>query len=713
MGRELRELEQLLARRTTELEACELRFRNVIARQSDAIVIARPDGIVLFVNASAELLFQRDSKELVGTSLGFPVVAGDTTEIDILRGAGDRTVAEMRVVETEWEGASAYLLSLRDITDRKRAEEERAQRLGEQAARAVAEAAGERLSLLDEASALLVASSLSIESALPAVARLVSPRFADWCVIDVLGDNDSIRRFQAGATSDEERDVSGRVAQAYPPDVHAPCGPGRTIRTGEGETFSESGFTPLLGDEHDSTCHRIFKTLGITAALSVPLLDRSRIVGAIAFIGIHPDRVYTTDDVLLVQELAQRISLALVNARLYRQIIESDRRKDEFLAMLAHELRNPLSPILSALEVLRLRYGDSDSRANWALDVVERQAKHMARLVDDLLDVSRITRGKIELRKEPLELSSIIRRVIDTSRPTIEARQHQLTVSVPTEPIWLQADHVRIEQVLVNLLNNAAKYTDPGGYIEIRVERDVDVVTIRVRDTGQGMSQEMLQHAFELFMQGDRTLDRTQGGLGIGLTLARRLVEMHGGTLRATSDGPGRGSEFVIELPLSHEPAKRVEPAATEPGSLSRALRILVIDDNVDAAVGVAEVLRLWGYDVRLAYDGPDALRQAASWTPHIILLDIGLPKMDGYEVARELRRHRDQSRTLIIAITGYGRAEDLLLSEQAGIDIHLTKPVDLIRLRRLIAAHKVNGHGNGGGQPKQGSTSICPANGE
>ena len=371
--------------------------------------------------------------------------------------------------------------------------------------------------------------------------------------------------------------------------------------------------------------------------------------------------------------------------RLYREARESDRRKDEFLAMLAHELRNPLAPIRNAVRVLRL----SDDRPTQERmgEVIERQVGHMARLLDDLLDVSRISRGRIALRREPVDLGAAVGRAVEAVRPSLEGRGLTLEVEPAPAPATLDADPTRLEQVLVNLLTNAVKYTDPGGSIRVGLETGPAEAVLRVRDTGVGIAPEMLPRVFDLFAQADRSLDRSQGGLGIGLTLVRLLVELHGGTVTVSSPGVGQGSEFVVHLPA----ATTTNPAAPAPGAGpadGSARRVLVVDDNVPAAESLAMLVRLSGHEARVVHDGTAALALAPEFRPDVVLLDIGLPGMDGYEVARRLRSVPGTPPSLLlIAVTGYGREDDRLRSRDAGIDHHLVKPVDFAVLEGLVAA--------------------------
>ncbi len=482
------------------LKASEARFRNVIEANADGVVVVLRDGVIAYANPAATTLLNRRAEDLIGSVFGIPVVAGEITEIDVPRPPSEFRVAELRVVETEWEGRPALLASLRDVTERKRLEEH-------------------------------------------------------------------LRR------------------QA--------------------------------------------------------------------------------------DELA-----------------EAAQRKDEFLAMLAHELRNPLAPILNAAQVMRLRYDDSEVLARMR-EVVEQQVRHLSRLVDDLLDVSRITRGKIQLRKEPVDLATIVSHAVQAARPVIEARGHSLSVLIAPEPMRLNADPTRLRQVLANLLDNASKYTNPGGTIAIDARPEGEEVVVRVRDNGIGIAPEMLPRVFELFTQADVSLDRSSGGLGIGLTLVKSLVLMHAGRIHLNSDGLGHGCEVVVRLPL--QPITEPTGAANRRDSDARPdaapLHILVIDDNKSAADTLSLLLQLSGHVTRVAYAGPEALDAAAAFRPDVALLDIGLPSMDGFEVARRLRHRPETQDVVLVAITGYGQEEIVQRAREAGFDHHLLKPLDLDKLLALLRA--------------------------
>jgi signal transduction histidine kinase/ActR/RegA family two-component response regulator len=370
---------------------------------------------------------------------------------------------------------------------------------------------------------------------------------------------------------------------------------------------------------------------------------------------------------------------------------EADKRKDEYLAILAHELRNPLAPIRNSVHLLRAATSH-DTAASRVTEMMDRQVNVMVRLVDDLLDVSRITRGTISLRKEPVEIAAVVRRAVEASRALIEGSGHRMIVRVPQTPLVVDADPVRLDQVIANLLNNAGKYTDAGGEIRLTVEHTDDTVSISVRDTGVGIEPAKLAGVFELFMQVEPHGRRAQGGLGIGLTLVKQLMEMHGGTVEAHSEGPGRGSEFILRLPLIAPPRPSPAPAATHVDATHSARRVLVVDDNRDAAESLALLLQMLGATTRVESSGEDALRALAEFQPTLAIVDIGMPGMDGHEVARRVRARPEFDTVTLVALTGWGQAEDRRLSMLAGFDRHLTKPASLDDLQGLF----VNGHARG-----------------
>lgn len=401
----------------------------------------------------------------------------------------------------------------------------------------------------------------------------------------------------------------------------------------------------------------------------------------------------------VLEEVAARAAIAFATAQLYQnlqaeigerrqaeaRLEEASRRKDEFLAMLSHELRNPMAPIRNAVEVIR-RIAPHDPKLMWATDITDRQLRQLTRLVDELLDVARISQGKIVLQNAPVDLTLLLADCVEAHRPAIAARRQLLTQALPAAPVWVQGDPARLQQVVSNLLSNAIKYTPDDGSLHLGVVVENDQAVISVRDDGMGIEAELLPRVFDLFEQGRRALDRSQGGLGVGLTLVQRLVKLHGGRVEASSAGPGRGAEFRVYLPCQAPPAGAAGSgdAASSAHAAARR-RILVVDDNADVAETTAAMLSLSGHAVCTAADGPQALARAAEFEPEVVLLDIGLPQMDGYEVARRLRQLPQARGAWLVAVTGYGQPADRQRGREAGFDAHLLKPVDPQVLEDLI----------------------------
>ncbi|HJX26978.1 MAG TPA: ATP-binding protein [Thermoanaerobaculia bacterium] len=447
----------------------------------------------------------------------------------------------------------------------------------------------------------------------------------------------------------------------------------------------------------------------IVEGLVIPFSVGGRALGTIWIVSHDEHRRFDAEDLRVMTSLSELTGAALRTLSVHEGVArtatelrqanealraseqalqEADRRKNEFLATLAHELRNPLAPITNALHILRVAEGDSPLRER-ALGMVDRQVRHLVRLVDDLLEISRITRGKLELRKEPTDIGRIVRCALETSRPAIEAAGHELTVTVPDEPLLLEADPIRLSQVLANLLNNAARYTDSGGRIWLTAGLEGGEAVIRVRDSGIGIPAPMLPRVFEIFTQVEPSRGSTHGGLGIGLAIVQRLVGMHGGTVEAESPGPGLGSTFTVRLPLLGADDWRPDAEAEDGRARSDAApfgRVLVVDDNRDAAESLGTLLEILGSEVRVVHDGPSALEIIGTFQPSLVLLDIGMPGMDGCEVAHRVRSRSDLSGVTLVAVTGWGQEEDRRRSRDAGFDHHLVKPVELDTLRRLLS---------------------------
>jgi signal transduction histidine kinase/ActR/RegA family two-component response regulator len=471
----------------------------------------------------------------------------------------------------------------------------------------------------------------------------------------------------------------------------------RLVRIDEGSACAkamQSGRRIIIEDvnlDPDYERHRpVAAAAGYRGVQSTPLKrGDGSVVGMLSTHFRLPHRPSDRDERLL--DLYAGHAADLVERFRYEQALEdADRRKDEFLATLAHELRNPLAPMRSAVELLQ---HEDSTVIDQVRDILRRQLDQMVRLIDDLLDVSRISQGKVQVRKEQVELADVVGSAVETVRPLIDAQTHELTVAVPPEAIYLNADPTRLAQVFLNLLNNAAKYTEPGGHIWLSAARQDGAVVVSVRDNGIGIAPEHRSHIFEMFSQVSPALERSHGGLGIGLSLVRGLVELHGGSVEAKSDGIGKGSEFSVRLPIVDCPGPPESPPAAEEVKMeaSRKRRILTVDDNRDAADTLALMLKMMGHETCVAYDGPSAVETAATFQPEVMLMDIGLPKMNGYEAARHIRQQPWGKEMLLIALTGWGQEEDKRRALDAGFDYHVTKPVDPAALEKLLSTTTLN----------------------
>jgi PAS domain S-box-containing protein len=468
----------------------------------------------------------------------------------------------------------------------------------------------------------------------------------------------------------------------------------RLVRPVEGTIFSavvsqrRPVIVPAIQDSEEPAL-RGLKACGIRVLSCQPLLAGDRLIGVLS-LGSRSKNHFDVDEEAFIETVCHYVTLAYERLHLLSELKAGDRRKDEFLATLAHELRNPLAPVRNAVQVLRLK-GPADPQLRWARDVIDRQVEYLTRLIDDLMDVSRITRDKLELRRQRIAINDVVYGAIESSRPLIEQSGHELIVALPSQPVFLNGDLVRLAQVFLNLLNNAAKYTDRGGRIWVTAEVTEQNVMVSVKDTGLGIAPEKLPRLFDLFFQVDLTLERARGGLGIGLSLVRRLVELHGGRVEVHSGGVGQGSEFIVQLPLLKESATMpaLEPSLAPVGALTPPARLLVADDNRDAADSLAMLLRIHGNEVHTVYDGADAVDSAARLRPDAVLLDIGMPRLNGYDACRQIRESAWGRNVLVIAMTGWGQDHDRRRTNEVGFDAHLVKPVDPAELMALIAAKR------------------------
>jgi GAF domain-containing protein/CheY-like chemotaxis protein len=556
----------------------------------------------------------------------------------------------------------------------------------EKRAREDAEANQHRSEFIADISRLL-ASSLDYSDILTEVARATVPRVADWCLVELaderLRGTPPVAVHADPAKTPLLLELNRRLRDLGAFDR----GIAEVIRSGKSRmhfTRPEQVGPRLAAMGADPELVALGNDLGIGSGLVVPISARGAVLGGMVLTKSATSPVYDEQDLAMAEELGRRVGLAVDNARLYHEARDADRQKDEFLAMLSHELRNPLSPILTALDLMNHRGGEAFARER---SMIARHLQHVVRLVDDLLDVSRITRGKVQLVMDRCEIASVVASAAEMARPLIVANAHRLEISVPECGLPVSADRSRLTQAITNLLTNAAKYTEPGGTIALTAHAEGKEAVIRVRDSGVGIAPELLPRIFDAFVQAPGSRERPQAGLGIGLTVAKTLVGLHGGVIAAHSEGVGKGSEFSIRLPLL-EPETAVPSAAASEAvrrSSGDPWRVLVVDDNADAAYLLGEVLEVLGCSTRIFHDGPSALRATADFHPDLALLDIGLPAMDGYELARRLREMDPSHSLRLVALTGYGQASDRLRSREAGFDEHIVKPVGVDTLRRLI----------------------------
>lgn len=649
----------------------------IVEHSDDAVIGKNMSGIITSWNKAAERLYGYTAAEAIGQPISLIVPYDHRDElVDIMRRLkqGERIdawdtvrmrkdgtrvdvslqISPIKNSEGEIVGASKVA---RDVSRRKRNEES--------------------LAFLADASQAL-ASLTSREGALQQVANLAVPFFADWCAIHSLDENGVMQPVAWAHRQSSLETVLANFLSRTPFPVDSESAPARAFRTDSPQLIEHVQSDTLFAA--DAEAAGMVRQLDPGSVVCVPLKIRDRAIGVMTFVVTPSTRVYGRHDVHFAKELAGRVAIAIENSQLFQSVQDAVRQKDDFLAMLSHELRNPLSAISYATALGQLAKGSEQSEV---FPVIERQVAHLTHLIDDLLDVARVTRHKINLKLEPVELATIIEHAAKASRHLFDERQQQFLVDVAPQPMPLMVDVTRTEQVLVNLLTNAAKYTPPGGKITLSARPEDGEAVITVADNGIGLAADMLPKVFELFSQAERTLDRSEGGLGVGLTIVRKLVEMLGGTVGVSSAGVGQGAEFTVRLPLSTVPVPAPASSAVPSVGESAKPRLLVVDDNVDTARLSAMLLRGKGFDVETAHDGETALEMARAVRPEALLLDIGLPRMNGYEVAQMLRSEGFTGK--LIAVSGYGQSEDRRRSLAAGFNHHLVKPVDHEHLVKLL----------------------------
>ncbi len=558
----------------------------------------------------------------------------------------------------------------------------------ERAARAGAEVARRRLEQLATAGAVL-SRSLHPHATLEAIVSVVVPGIADWCRVDLVDAEGRLQHALTHHCDPQKSRMAGELIQRLQAGPDTQGSMAWTVATGRSH-LAQFDRPRSEVDEREDELLAGARAVGLRCCFIVPLVARGRTLGAMAALQAESHRGFTEDDCALLMELAQRAALALDNARLYAdaqaarsQAERANRAKDEFLAMLGHELRNPLAPIVTALHLMARRDGGDTAAER---HIIERQVAHLSRLVDDLLDVSRIARGKIQIEREALDMRAVVERAMELAQPAMERRVHPVELHLPRKQAMVQGDGVRLAQVISNLLHNAAKFTPADERIALSLVQRDDIVELVVEDRGSGIAPELLPRVFDLFTQGEQGMDRHAGGLGLGLAIVKTLVQLHGGTVHAESEGPGHGSRFIVRLPAAAPAAAPRERRKASALPVRRGARVLVVDDNADAADMLGELLRHAGYEVIIASDGPAALAALDSFAPELALLDIGLPGMDGYELAGRLRSDPRAPRLRLVALTGYGRDPDRARALATHFDEHLVKPVTAERLLEVAA---------------------------
>jgi signal transduction histidine kinase/CheY-like chemotaxis protein len=527
----------------------------------------------------------------------------------------------------------------------------------------------ERLRLLWEAASVLLTTD-DPEALIRALFVRIAPHLGlDVFLNHVVDESDEqLELFSFAGVSPE---LAGELAKI--PPSSALCGDVAETHEPFSVSFVQKSTDPA---------HEVLKSLGLRAYACVPLVASERLLGTLSF-GSSQRDLFEADELEFMRTVTRYLTVAYERLRLVRELREADRKKDDFIALLAHELRNPLAPLRNGLAVMRIASADA-AAVGRARTIMERQLSHMVRLIDDLLDVSRISLNKMQLRRSRVLLNDIMSSAVETARPTVDAAEHELIVTLPSEPIALDADLTRLAQVFGNLLTNAAKYTPKHGRIHFSAELQGESVLIAIEDNGIGLRPESLRSIFGMFSQVDHSVERSTGGLGIGLALVKGLTEMHGGSVRAESAGPGQGSRFTVCLPLASAPSEeRVKP---ERALIDKSRRcILLADDNRDSAESLATMLRLSGNDVHIAHDGIEAVERAEAVRPEVILMDVGMPRLNGYDATRRIRAHDWGRSIIIIALTGWGQESDRRQSREAGCDEHVVKPVDPAQLGELI----------------------------
>jgi PAS domain S-box-containing protein len=680
-ARERREAEESLRR-------SEQRFRAVFDQSLDGMILADDDAHILDANpAACELLGTTRERFLSGAIFDIvPSAQREDTraqwrafvrdgrqsgEMRLVRADGQQFLADYRAIANVLPGV--HLSVIRDVTDRRHAER--------------------ALAFIARASEVL-ASSLDFEHTLAAVARLAVPDIADWAAVDMLDEQGSIKRLAVTHVEPQKVELAAELARRWPMDPNAPSGVPHVLRTGQPEVYPEISDELLVATVPDPELLEIVRALGFRSSMCVPLRVRGRAVGAITFVVAESGRNYGQRDVVLAEDLARRASIAVDNALLYREAVEANRLKDEFVSTLSHELRTPLTAIVGWVGLMRARRDDA-ATIDRGLDVIERNANSQARLVEDVLDVSRIVTGKLRLDLERVNFAELISAAIEAVGPSAVAKGVTLSSEIQNGMPTMMGDAGRLQQVVWNLLTNAIRFTPRGGRVIVRSRTEGSAIHLEVADTGQGIDRAVLPFIFDRFRQGDSSSTRAHGGLGLGLAIVRHLVEMHGGTVRAESEGIGHGATFTVTLPIRavaepHTPTVRTRTQPAPPTGAPRldGVRVLVVDDEADSRELIAELLSDDGAEVRSASSVREALRVLDSFPADAIVSDIGMPREDGYALMAELSTRAAQRGHEVpaLALSAYARDVDREKALAAGFREHLAKPADAKRILHAVA---------------------------
>ena len=706
--------ELILTRQAVEVQR--QRYHELFDLAPDGYLVTDVNGKIQEANRAAASMLNIESRFLVGKPLSIFIAQPERqrfyallirlAQVDrvqewevSLQPRHDKLFnASLTVTPVREPGGKVIALRwlLRDITERKQMEEQQRLLIREQAAREAAETQAEQSAFLAEASHLL-ASCLDYHTTLNQVAQLAVPRRADWCFIDLAENNPAL--FNQPVVAATEPDQKSRILERRANDLlpfEGDYGAAKVLKTGEPELITDIPDAFLMSIARDATHLDLLRQFNAKSYMIVPLIAREQTLGTMVFVSSKPERRYSRVDLMMAVELAQRCALAIDNARLYQEALQGNRIKDEFLAIVSHELRTPLNAILGWVNILRNRTVNSQTTAR-ALETMERNAQSQKKLIEDILDISRMMRGKIRLNTYPVRLDCIVSAVIENVRPTADLKEIQIESIIDPSLASVMGEPERLQQIVWNLLSNAVKFTPQGGRIEVRLEQGTGdlwgcpYAQIAVRDTGKGIRPEFLPYVFEYFRQADGTTTRSHGGLGLGLAIVRQLVEMHNGVVYATSEGEGRGATFIVQLPMIHSEQKQPQEkyrVVLDNFPALDGLRVVVVDDCADTLELIAFILEQCQAQVQTATSVEEAIKAIAQLKPDILISDIGMPDEDGYSLIRQVRTlEADQGKPILaVALTAFAREEDRTRTLDAGFQMHLPKPIEPAELVAVVA---------------------------